>query len=428
VVDAHGDVRLPAFTSDDCHTAEVDYINAAVHKQFGLLTTVLRSLHHSAPRGDVVVRVHELETHGSRALPSPLLRWCGHTELLSLPDGEDQAAIATWWGDMPGASAVVDGREWTRPGWFTEVCDWIERALRDAGLGTVQDIIQLRSWSTSCVLCVHASSGDYYFKAVAESLRRECAVTRYLAHHFPEAVPHIITTAAARRWLLMAAGPGRKLEEVADIVLWERAAVQYARLQVACVPRVQELAALGCLWRNLEALAEAIGPLSTDTAALQPGEPEGLSAAEIERLQTCVPLLQGYCTQLAACRIPYTLEHGDLWPGNFLIDQDTCVIIDWEDVAIAHPFFSLAPLRVGLSQSQLAAPACLDRLEHAYLAAYAELAPPERLRTALHMAAPLSFIDMAIRYRQQPPSMVRLHPWMRDLVPHTLRLALACIG
>jgi aminoglycoside phosphotransferase len=427
VVDDHGDVRLPVFTSDDHHTAEVDYINAAVHKQFGLLTTVLQSLYHSARRGDVVVRVHELETHGSSALSSHLLRWCGHAELLSLPDVEDQAAITTWWGDKPGVGAVVDGREWTRPGWFKEVCGWIERALRDAGLGTVRDIIQLRSWSTSCVLCVHASSGNYYFKAVAESLRRECAVTRYLAHHFPEAVPHVITTASARRWLLMAAGPGRKLEEVADMVLWERAVVQYARLQVACVPRVRELAALGCLWRNLETLAEAIEPLSTDIAVLRPGEPDGLSAAEIERLQTCVPLLQGYCAQLAASRMPYTLEHGDLWPGNFLVDQDTCVIIDWEDVAIAHPFFSLAPLRVGLSQSQLAAPACLDRLEHAYLAAYAELAPPERLRTALHMAAPLSFIDMAIRYRQQPPSVVQLHPWMRDLVPHTLRLALACI-
>jgi hypothetical protein len=44
VVDDNGKARLPAFTSDDHHTAEVDYINAAVHEQFGLLTTVLRSL------------------------------------------------------------------------------------------------------------------------------------------------------------------------------------------------------------------------------------------------------------------------------------------------------------------------------------------------------------------------------------------------
>jgi hypothetical protein len=110
--------------------------------------------------------------------------------------------------------------------------------------------------------------------------------------------------------------------------------------------------------------------------------------------------------------------------------QTAILVVDdnrWEDVAMAHPFFSLAPLSVGLSQSKISSPAFLDRLAHAYLAAYAELAPPERLRTALHMAAPLSFIDMAIRYRHQPPSVVRLHPWRRALVPQTLRLTLACI-
>jgi hypothetical protein len=427
VVDDHGKRRLPAFTSDDHHTAEVDYINAAVQEQFGLLTTVLRSLHHSAPLGNVVVRVHELETHGSSVLRSYMGRWCRHVELRALADGEDQAAIAIWRGDETGPCAVVDGREWTRPGWFKEVCGWIERALCDAGLGTVRDIIQLRAWATSCVLGVHASSGDYYFKAVPESLRRECAVTGYLAHYFPEAVPQVITIESTRRWLLMAACPGRTLEEVTDGALWERAAGQYARLQVACVPRVRELEALGCGLRRLDLLAEAIEPLSTDPAALRLGEPEGLTEAEIKRLQACVPLLQWHCAQLPACGIPYTIEHGDLWPGNFLVDQDTCVLIDWEDVAIAHPFFSLAPLRVGLAQSQISSPAFLDRLEHAYLAAYAELAPPQRLRTALHMAAPLSFIDMAIRYRHQPPSVVRLHPWMRDLVPQTLRLALACL-
>jgi hypothetical protein len=32
---------------------------------------------------------------------------------------------------------------------------------------------------------------------------------------------------------------------------------------------------------------------------------------------------------------------------------------------------------------------------------------------------------MAVRYRAQAPSVVRLHPWMRDLIPQTIRLALA---
>ena len=421
----NGEARLPVFTSDDRHTAEVDYINAAVHTRFGLLTTVLRSLHHSAPHGDIVVRVHELETHGDSVPQSHMLQWYGHTEILSLPDGEARATVAEWLAHETVHRAVVDGREWTRPGWFEEVRGWLEWVLHDAGLGTVRDIIQLRAWPSSCVLRVRAAHGDYYFKAVPESLRRECAVTEYLAYHFPDAVPRIIATEPVHRWLLMAACAGRRLEEVTDIALWERAAMRYARLQAACVPRVRELGALGCGLRSLDMLAQELRPLSSDTAALRPGAPDGLSVAEIEQFQALVPLLQRQCEQLAVGGIPYTLEHGDLWPGNFLIDHNTCVIIDWEDVAIAYPFFSLAPLSVGLSQCGLSSPAVLDRLERAYLAAFAEMAPPERLRPVLHMAMPLSFIDMAVRYRHQPPSVVRLHPWMRDLVPQTLRFALA---
>jgi hypothetical protein len=39
-------------------------------------------------------------------------------------------------------------------------------------------------------------------------------------------------------------------------------------------------------------------------------------------------------------------------------------------------------------------------------------------------AAPLCFLDMAVRYRTQRGSMIALHPWMRDLVPYAVRLAL----
>ena len=48
-----------------------------------------------------------------------------------------------------------------------------------------------------------------------------------------------------------------------------------------------------------------------------------------------------------------------------------------------------------------------------------------RLREAVRLARPLSFLDMAARYREQRPSVAALHPWMRDLVPEALRRVLA---
>ena len=419
-----GGLRLPAFASDDRHTAEVDYINLAVRERFGLLTTVLRGLRHSDPLGEVVIRVHELEAHGDAAPVPPGMHWCGRDELSSRAGGEDEDVIAEWLAAGVTPHVPVDGREWTLPGWFEEVCGWLEGALADA---EVREIVQLRAWTSSCVLLVRTGAGDFYFKAIAESIRRECAVTAYLAQHFPHAVACIVATKPERRWFLMTALQGRKLEDVADVMVWERAAAMYARLQLACVARRNDLHALGCPTRGLDALAAEIDPLNADVAALRLGEPDGLSASEVDRLRALAPELRRRCERLTDYGIPLTIEHGDLWPGNFLVDDATCAIIDWEDVAIGHPFVSLAPLIVGLSiyQPRLASREVTQRLERAYLAGFAGVAPPERLREAFRLAAPLSFVDMAVRYRAQRPSVVRLHPWMRDLVPQTLRLALA---
>ena len=422
-----GRLRLPAIRTDDRHTAEVDYINRAVRERFGLLTTVLRSLRHSDPLGDGVERIHELEAHGDTTPRSTGMQWSRRDDVLSRADGEDADVIAEWVGNRAALEEAVDGREWTRPGWFDEVCAWLRRALADAGAGEVHEIVQLRAWPSSCVLFVRAGAGDFYLKAVSESLGRECAVTTYLAGHFPEVVARIVVTRPERRWFLMAAHKGRSLEDIGDVRAWERAAAAYARLQLACVSRVGDLRALGCPTRGLDTLAAAIEPLSADMTALRPGGADGLSVAESERLRASVPELRRRCERLAACDIPLTLEHGDLWPGNFLVDDGGCAIIDWEDVAIGHPFISLAPLIVGLGMSQpgLSSREVTQRLMGAYVAGFAGPDPAPRLLEALHLASPLSFLDMAIRYRAQRPSVVRLHPWMRDLVPQTLRLALA---
>jgi hypothetical protein len=59
------------------------------------------------------------------------------------------------------------------------------------------------------------------------------------------------------------------------------------------------------------------------------------------------------------------------------------------------------------------------------LSAFESIASPDQLKRAVGIAVPLCFLDMAARYHRQRPSIVRLHPWMRDLVPQTLRLALS---
>ena len=421
--------RLPAFPSSDRHTADVDHITRMVRERLGLLTTVLRSLRHSDPLDPVVVRVHELQAYGDEGPLPPDVRWYERDDAGARAEPNDAEVVAEWLATEAAAGPATDGRDWTRPGWYAEVREWLARVLDEAGAGDLQEIVQLRTWAFSCVLLVRTGAGDFYFKAVPESIRRECAVSAYLARHFPGAVAPVVATAPERRWFLTRALPGRSLQDVSDVAAWERTAAAYGRLQRACIERVSDLRELGCPTREVDALPAAIDALVADPDALQSGRPDGLSAAEVGRLRAWVPELRRRCERLGACGVPLTLEHGDLWPSNVLVDGTACAVIDWEDVAIGHPFVSLAPLTVGrgLCQPALASREATGQVERAYLSAFTGLAPTDRLVEALRLAGPLGFTDMAARYRAQRPSVVRLHPWMRDLVPQTLRLALALL-
>ena len=78
----------------------------------------------------------------------------------------------------------------------------------------------------------------------------------------------------------------------------------------------------------------------------------------------------------------------------------------------------------GLGNAGLATPDNVAALERSKPAPFESFGSAAQLRGALSRAAPLCFLDMAVRYRAQRGSMVALHPWMRDLVPYAVRLAL----
>ncbi len=413
LIDGPAGAALPAVTTADYHTAEVDYLNAAVREQFGLTTVVLRSLHHDAePHGDVVGRAHELHSRDAQWTPRRGMRWAEPGEVADV-----EPWFEAWRAERAHEPAIVDGREWTRPGWWDDACAWLGRTLRP-DWGAVEEIVQRRAWETSCVLSVRTRGGEIYFKAVAASLRRECAVTAYLAQHAPVCLPRVIAIEPERRWLLTESYAGPKLEAVTDIAAWERAAAMYAQLQVACIAHVPALRALGCATREPAELAAAIEPLCADTI--------GLSLDEITRLRAAAPELRRRCAVLAGGAVPLSLEHGDLWPGNFLVGASGCVLIDWEEAGIGHPFLSLAPLLAGLAEYQpgLHSAGGAARLRAAYAEPFAGLAPLAAVREAIELAAPLAWLDMALRYRRYAASIARQHPWMRPLVPQALRAAL----
>ncbi len=155
------------------------------------------------------------------------------------------------------------------------------------------------------------------------------------------------------------------------------AAGAIARIQVAWVGRGAELSDLGCPAYGLAWLAARIAPLLADTAALQPVHAEPLTAGEVERLRALEPELHALCAELAALGVPDSLEHGDLWGDNVIVDSGRPVLIDWEDASLSHPFLSPAilSLHARLVGPPLDGPDTARAIRDAYLAPWRESGP-----------------------------------------------------
>jgi Phosphotransferase enzyme family len=420
---------LPHCTSDERHTAEVDYINKAVSDQLGIDVTLLRCVR--SQRNPVTgdhFRIHALESHRPNWKLPPKGRWMRRHELAGIPlaHPEHRSCLKDWLREREERCEPLDGRDWTVPGWWDRAIAWIEHELLRVGVTGRLTVEQIRTWEFSCMLRVHSTDGEFYFKALPRTLTREVALTRRLAEVHPQWMPEIVVCDMEQRWMLMKACRGAALEEASDIASWERAMEAYAQMQIEWSSRTQELIALGCPERTLEMLEQAIDPLLANTALMLPGHPDGLSGAQIARLRELTPELKAMCHELGQFAIPLSLDHGDFWVNNIFVSDQGCAFIDWEDGRVAHPFFSLLTLmlddRVETCLSHV--PDAPVRLRNAYLAPWTTFEPMDRLLRAFDMAQKLSALQHAISF-QYSPSIMQVHWWMETLIPWFLKFLVA---
>src|SRR5215475_6291726 len=114
-------------------------------------------------------------------------------------------------------------------------------------------------------------------------------------------------------------------------------------------------------------------------------------------LQTLVQDAEVAAQLLADYRVPYTLVHGDLHPGNIAQHQGTYRFFDWTDACIAHPFFDVLPILLEAQALPDAAGACSHMLE-GYLELWTAYESLERLRQVWALAQPLGALHQAISY------------------------------
>jgi len=394
---------LPVVRTHGHHPADVGPMRRAIRTELGIDAFILACREVAVGEG-VARRLLEVEPlAGSRDDH----HWINAAEVADMPPKE-----------------VVDGRDWTRPGWFKRATAWIERQATAAGW-SIQSVDQIRTWEFSCVLRVETDRGDMYFKALPRTYAAEVPLIQQLADWYPANVPEVVGADVRQRWVLLRACAGRCLEDGAPLTDWQRVARAYAELQLASSARVDHLRAMGCHDRSPTVLQAAIGPLFADQAAFLVGDENGLTQAELQRLRAWQPWLEAACAELTASRLPLTLEHGDLWASNIYVSDAEPQFIDWTDACLSHPFLSLGPLlRSAGWDAHLRGDTGAPRtIADAYLEAWSAYDRPPQLQHLLALAEPLAALHIAVTYWSLTP---RPHQqwWMPRGVPFFARMAL----
>jgi len=279
----------------------------------------------------------------------------------------------------------VSVRLWSSEAWREQAVGWIDRRLAEAQLARTGEVEQqrVRPWAT--VLRAPTTGGDVWMKAAGPATAFEAGLYELLAREAPDEVLAPIALDPARGWMLLPDGgpPSGVLEP--------EALGQYGRLQRTLAPHADALPALGVPDMRPEAMpARFEEALDAARASAPAGGGDEGALARVEAMRDDVAR---WCEQLAASPVPASLDHNDLHGRNVLGDGPYR-FYDWGDAVLAHAFAAL------LVPSQVLSGEPLERARAAYLEAFADLAPPQRLAEELALACRVGTVARALTWER----------------------------
>ncbi|WP_406077898.1 aminoglycoside phosphotransferase family protein [Micromonospora sp. NBC_00858] len=294
--------------------------------------------------------------------------------------------------------------DWSGEQWQVRARSWVDGQLSRADrrvTGPVEP--RLRPWSL--VWRVPTDGGPVWFKANNPGTAHEAVLIAELARLAPERVLAPIAVDPDQGWSLLPDG-GESLRDVLgrdrDLTHWERALPGYAALQLATVPRADELTALGVPDHRPEVLPGLLAELLDDRESLRIGGEGGLSPETYDRLRAELPAYAERCRRLADFGIPATVQHDDLHDGNVFAGPAGYRYFDWGDASVAHPFGTLlVTLRSIRYATELSADdARLARLRDAYLEAWTDRYDRRTLVEAAGLAVSVGAVSRSLSWRR----------------------------
>lgn len=413
-------LSLPHFQPEEHHFGVVDHINVALAEKYGLKVAVLRCLGDEYVE-DGVHRYYAIDYLAHSTEVSEGLQWAYLHELPDLPVPKAQRAVVARWHEW---QHQTDERRspWSQAGWYTEASAVLTDFADRMDMVPTNRVEQVRAWARSSVLRTPTEKGHLFLKAVPNMFAYEIKLTRIFSLRYPPHIPQVLAINGERSWMLMDGFKGSLLSQVKDIAIWERTLKRYARLQIDLDKSGRALMNMGVPDRNIDALASQVEALAADL-------PAELSEDEQDLFRRSVRLLRSLCYELMDYQVPLTLLHGDFWPGNIVVREDTQepVFFDWSDSAVSHPFFDLPFFLDDIEDMLPGVPDARRRLRDAYLTQWARYESPGRLRNLYRIARVIGPLHYALTYHAYVlPGMAPSVRWeMSAMLPLMVRKVLA---
>jgi hypothetical protein len=414
---------LPVFTfAESYFWQDVGHINQAVNEHLGIIAITLNciAIIKDAEK-DETRYYYALEACSATRDLSIRGRWFTHLEIESRPQNEQRDVVCAWFRYIEANPSPENRVPWYLPGWKETAQRWVADQCKELGLSITGRMVQIRSWQRASIWRIPTQDRVLYFKAVPPMFDFEPRLTHTLAEWFPGSAPRILRTDVQNHWFLMQSAGERSLTNRSEIAQWEGAIRSFAQMQIDLVDRTTDLLALGIPDRQLEHFPNWIDELLADTAALRRGD-LGLLDDEISRLQNLRPQIKEIAIRLKESGIPASLEHGDFWSGQVLLDAtERPTFIDWSDSSISHPFLSTWFFLVEVAYELPGINDAYTRLRQAYLQPWLAYGSMNHLLDTFELAQLLSPIHHALIYHRLILPNMEIKWEMERMLPQSLR-------
>ncbi|HYU45241.1 MAG TPA: phosphotransferase [Terriglobales bacterium] len=131
---------------------------------------------------------------------------------------------------------------------------------------------------------------------------------------------------------------GKPLCDVQEAALWETAAAALAELQIESIDRGARVLAAGARDLGATGLSKLIQPFIEIMAQLMERQPK-VPPPVLGRKELLLlgDRIQSALGGMEALRIPETLGHLDLNPGNIIVAPGRCAFLDWAEAYVGNP-------------------------------------------------------------------------------------------